>query len=218
MNEVLTYSFESVNLFPTVLLIITILYWLAVMLGALDMGFLDFDLDADFETDVEVEVDIGSEVDGDVSAGFLQTFLSFFNLGKVPVMVFFSALSISFWLITINVNHILGINSLLVLPVYVAGFVTSMFIGKFLTFPLVPVFKSLNKEGKSKYDLTGALGTTNLMLKPGELGQAKVTKDEETYTIKIKSTNDQYIHKNQQIIVIDYKESERVFLVEPFKF
>jgi hypothetical protein len=77
MNEVLAYSFEPVNLFPTILLIITVLYWMAVMLGALDMGFLDFDLDADFETDVEVDIDLGSEVDGDVSSGFFTDILVF---------------------------------------------------------------------------------------------------------------------------------------------
>jgi hypothetical protein len=218
MNEVLAYSFEPVNLFPTILLIITVLYWMAVMLGALDMGFLDFDLDADFETDVEVDIDLGSEVDGDVSSGFLQTFLSFLNLGKVPAMVFFSALSMSFWLLTININFILGIGGLLVFPVYALAFITSMFFAKFLTFPLVPVFNNLNREGKSKFDLAGALGRNVLTLEPGMLGQAKITKDEDTFTIKIKAANQSKLLKNQQIIVIDYIENGGYFIVEAFKF
>jgi hypothetical protein len=218
MNEVLTYSFESVNLFPTVLLLITILYWFAVMLGALDVGFLDFDLDADFDSDVELEVDLGSDVNGDLSASFLQTFLSFFNLGKVPAMVFFSSLSLSFWLITINLNFILGIDGALVIVVYLVTFLASMFFAKILTFPLIPVFKSLNMEGKSKHDLAGALGRNVLFLEANKLGQAKVIKDEETYTIKVKSANNKLIKKNEQIIVIDYKESEGYFLVEPFEF
>ncbi len=218
MNEVLVYSFEPVNLFPTILLIITVLYWVAVMLGALDMGFLDFDLDADFETDVEVDIDLGSEVDGDVSSGFLQTFLSFLNLGKVPAMVFFSALSMSFWLLTININYILGIGGLLVFTVYALAFITSMFFAKFLTFPLVPVFNNLNREGKSKFDLAGALGRNVLTLEPGMLGQAKITKDEDTFTIKIKAANQSKLLKNQQIIVIDYIENGGYFIVEAFKF
>ena len=218
MNEVLAYSFEPVNLFPTILLIITVLYWMAVMLGALDIGFLDFDLDADFETDVEVDIDLGSEVDGDVSSVFLQTFLSFLNLGKVPAMVFFSALSMSFWLLTININFILGIGGLLVFPVYALAFITSMFFAKFLTFPLVPVFNNLNREGKSKFDLAGALGRNVLTLEPGMLGQAKITKDEDTFTIKIKAANQSKLLKNQQIIVIDYIENEGYFIVEAFKF
>jgi hypothetical protein len=217
-SEVLTCSFESVNLFPTVLLLITILYWFAVILGALDVGFLDFDLDADFESDVELEVDFSSEVDANLSPGFLQTFLSFFNLGKVPAMVFFSALSISFWLVTININYVFGPSGFFLLPTYFVALLSSMFLAKVLTLPMIPIFKSLNVEVTSKHDLAGALGRNVLLLDVDKLGQAKVVKDEETYTIKIKSANNKVIEKNEQIIVIDYKETEGYFLVEPFNF
>ena len=80
MNEALAYSFQSINVFPTILLLITVLYWVAVILGALDVGFLDFDLDPDFETDVNVEIDVGTEVGGEPGGGFAESFLSFFNL------------------------------------------------------------------------------------------------------------------------------------------
>ena len=218
MNEVLAYSFEPVNLFPTILLIITVLYWVAVMLGALDMGFLDFDLDADFETDVELEVDLSSEAGGDGSFGLFHSFLSFFNLGRVPFMVFVSAFSLGFWLISINVNYYLNISGVLAVISLVIAFGIALFLTKILTFPLIPIFKSLNKEATRNEDLTGALGVMKLKLKVGQLGQAKVRKNDETFNIYVKSSTNEAIEKNQQVIVIDFINNEGCFLVEPFNF
>jgi len=219
MNEALAYSFQAVNVFPTILLLITVLYWVAVILGALDVGFLDFDLDPDFETDVNVEIDVGTEVDAEAGGGFAESFLSFFNLGKIPVMVVFSFFSISFWLVVINVNHYLGVDALwFAILLYLPVIFGSMFIAKFCTMPLLPVFRALNKEGQTKKDLVGTLGITVLPLSAGKLGQVKLIKNEETFTIKVRTHYTGQIKKGQQVIVIEYKEEDRYYLVEPFEF
>jgi len=219
MNEALAYSFQSINVFPTVLLLITVLYWVAVILGALDVGFLDFDLDPDFETDVNVEIDLGTEVDAEASGGFTEAFLSFFNLGRIPVMVVFSFFSISFWLVAININHYLAVDTfwlagLLYLPIILV----SMFVAKYCTVPLLPVFRALNEEAQSKHDLVGVLGITVLPLSKGNLGQVKLVKEEETFVIKVRTLHPDKINKGQQVIVIEYKEKDSYYLVEPFEY
>jgi hypothetical protein len=219
MNEALAYSFQSINVFPTILLLITVLYWVAVILGALDVGFLDFDLDPDFETDVNVEIDVGTEVDAEAGGGFAESFLSFFNLGRIPVMVVFSFFSISFWLVAININHYLGIETLwIAILLYFPIIFGSMFVSKFCTIPLLPVFGALNKEGQTKQDLVGTLGVTVLPLSKGKLGQVKLIKDEETFVIKVRTLHPDRIKKGQQVIVIEYKEKDSYYLIEPFEY
>tara|TARA_B100000809_G_scaffold55147_1_gene50936 strand:+ start:1097 stop:1762 length:666 start_codon:yes stop_codon:yes gene_type:complete len=219
MNEALVYSFQAINVFPTILLLITVLYWVAVILGALDVGFLDFDLDPDFETDVNVEIDVGTEVDAETGGGFAESFLSFFNLGRIPVMVVFSFFSISFWLIAINVNHYFGVHSLwFAFLLYFPVMFGSLFVAKFCTVPLLPVFGALNKEGQTKQGLVGTLGVNVLPLSKGKLGQVKLIKNEETFVIKVRTLYPDKINKGQQVIVIEYKEKDRYYLIEPFEY
>lgn len=219
MNEALAYSFQSMNVFPTILLLITVLYWGAVILGALDVGFLDFDLDPDFETDVNVEVDVSAEVDAEAGGSFAESFLSFFNLGRVPVMVVFSFFSISFWLLAININYYLGVQQLwFAFVLYLPMMFGSMFVAKFCTMPLVPVFRALNQEGQSKHNLVGTLGVTVLPLYTDKLGQVKLIKDEERFVIKVKSFHPDKINKGQQVIVIEYREDKGYYIVEPFEY
>ena len=53
MMELVTAAFLPVNFVLTVLLILVVLYWLMVIIGALDADLFDID----FDTDVDVDVD-----------------------------------------------------------------------------------------------------------------------------------------------------------------
>lgn len=77
MKELIEAAFSSVNIFPTILFGLIILYWLFVFIGALDMDFLNFDveggdvdmdvdIDADVDADLEVDADADVDIDGDV--------------------------------------------------------------------------------------------------------------------------------------------------------
>ena len=45
MSELFENAVTGVNIIPTVLLGLIIIYWITVILGALDIDFLDIDLD-----------------------------------------------------------------------------------------------------------------------------------------------------------------------------
>jgi hypothetical protein len=215
MNQALTFAFESVNIFPSLLIIITVLYWAAVFLGALDMGFLDFDLEADYETDVQIDIDLDADVDA--SGGWFQEFLSFFNLGKVPFMVFFSAFSVGFWLIAMNVNHYFGITSMLIAGVfYIPAIIVALFTSKIITWPLVPVFRSLTKEGVSKQDLAGTVCGVTIGFAQGNMGQIIIKKDGHTYTMNARTRNTKVLKKGSQGIVVEYIESGDYYIVEEY--
>jgi hypothetical protein len=84
MNELLNLIFNGANAIPTGLLLFIFLYWIIVIIGLVDTEFLDFDLDIDGEPEFEIE----GGVSGDVS--WLNNVLSFFNLGRIPFMIWLS--------------------------------------------------------------------------------------------------------------------------------
>jgi len=45
------------NLIPTILFLVIVLYWITVLLGALDFDVFDFDLDIDTDVDTDMEMD-----------------------------------------------------------------------------------------------------------------------------------------------------------------
>ena len=217
MNQALSYAFDSVNVFPTMLIILTVLYWFAVFLGALDVGFLDFDIegDADFETDVEIDIDIEGNVDA--SGSWFQETLSFFNLGKVPFMVFFSAFSLMFWLISMNVNHYLGISSVLfAVLLYIPAMFVALLVSKFITWPLVPVFRKLTEEGTSKQDLTGTVCSVTIGFTKKNMGQIVIKKEQQTYTMNARTRNTEVLEKGAQAIVVEYIEAGDFYIVEAY--
>ena len=47
MSELINNAFTGVNIIPTVLLMLVLIYWLTVILGIIDIDFFDFDIDFD---------------------------------------------------------------------------------------------------------------------------------------------------------------------------
>ncbi len=81
MKELFDAAIMPVNMVPTILLGLILLYWLTVILGALDMDFLnvevggsdveidmEVDLDADVDIDADLDVDANADIDTDVDA------------------------------------------------------------------------------------------------------------------------------------------------------
>ena len=159
MQELFREAIAAPNLFYTILLGFVLLYFLSVFIGALDLDLFDFDLEADFDLDVEVDADLELEVDAEmegeidtaVSPGFWISTLSFFNLGKVPFMIFFSLLVLSMWVIGLIANHhYAGVYSWFAPAFILPNFLVSLFIAKFLSEPFKKSFSKMNQEGISK--------------------------------------------------------------------
>ena len=219
MTELINAAFSWVNIIPTFLLLIVILYWLAVILGALDMGFLDFDLDADFETDVEIDVDVSTEVEADaeIGGGWFNMFLSFFNLGKVPFMVFISAWTLPMWLLSINMNHYLGINTTWVAFVFlVPNMIVSLLVSKVITAPLVGVFKKLDDEGISKEDLVGHVAQVTIPCTDDKLGQVELRWEGDSYLLNAKTREHITVPKTAKALIVEYKKEGDYYVVAPY--
>lgn len=83
LREFLDLAFQWPIVPATVLVLFVVLYWLLVILGALDIDVLDLDFDFD--------------ADADSVLGLGWVGLRFLNLGEVPLMLWGSLFGISWW-------------------------------------------------------------------------------------------------------------------------
>ena len=221
MQELFQAAFSSVNSIPTIILIIVVIYWLLVILGAMDLGFLDFDLDADYESDFEMEVQINADVDADADiagATWFMELLSWFNLGKVPFMVFMSCFSIPFWMLTINVNHYLGVQAWWLALIFLVPIaMVSMIIAKILTLPLVKLFDRLDADGHESLDAVGKKVRVTMRVTHDSLGQVEVKLDGTTNLVAAKSREGVTLEKGASALVIEKSKDRKHYLVAPYE-
>lgn len=216
MQELLDHSFSWVNIIPTFLLAFSLVYWLIVMIGAIDTDFFDIDLDIDADVDVDVDIDVDAP-DG-ISIGWFNSVLAFFNLGYIPLMIFVTFLSLPMWFIAVVSNYYLGIdNFLLSLLLLIPNFIVSLFISKFATMPFVKLFKKLKKEGVSMKSLTGKICKVILVATDEHVGQAEVKDEGSSFLINTKTISGQIIKKGDTALIIEYEEANKIYHIEPYQ-
>ncbi|MEL6561399.1 MAG: hypothetical protein AAFQ94_24640 [Bacteroidota bacterium] len=216
MQELFDHSFSMINIVPTFLLFFSLLYWVIVMLGAIDLDFFDVDVDLDIDADIDVDVDM--DAPDNVSIGWLNSVLVFFNLGQIPLMIFITFLALPMWFIGVVGNYYLGITNIgLSLLLLIPNFIVSLFIAKFATMPFVKLFTKLKKEETSMTSLTGSVCKVILVATDEHVGQAEVKQDGSSFLINTKSPNGQKINKGETALIIDYNEENKIFLIEPYQ-
>ncbi len=221
VSQVIQESFSAVNIVPTTMLCLAVVYWFTVILGALDMGFLDFDLDVDYEADVDIQVDVDAEVSADVDGGaepsmFIKL-LSFFNLGKVPFMVVFTAVAIPMWFIATTTNSWLGIHHLgIALLLTIPYLFVSLLLSKVVTQPLAKLFHKMEKDEVHDTDLIGKICRVKYGINDERTSQAEVDYDGRSYLINAKATSNKSLARGETGLLIDYIKEDDYYLVEPY--
>ncbi len=201
MLDLLKTAVTGVNLIPTVLLGLIILYWLIVIIGALDIDFFDFDFDAD------------------ISNPFYD-FLAFFNMGDLPFMLVLSIFSLSFWTISmiVSVLHIMSagwLSALLLVPIIVL----SLFITKAVTQPLKGLFKGiLKQDAEIEKKIEGQLCTLLCDLTYGRLGQAEIDRVGSSIRINVKVDGEgETLFKGDKAIVIKKDHEKDYYIIKKFE-
>lgn len=207
MTELLQAALSRPNLPATGLLIFVLLYWLTVILGLLDFKTLDLNVHHDLDTEAHLGV------------AWLNHALAFFNLGRVPLMVFLSFVALPLWVGSILVNHYTHNESgLLGLAFGVPLFVGSLFIAKVLTAPFVRLFASLEKSHADHGNPVGKICTVLLPATRERLGQAAVRTGEVALTLNVKAASAAIeLRKGDTALVIDYDAQGRCYLIEPYE-
>ena len=226
MKELFNAAISSPNIIPTALLGLVLLYWLTVVIGALDFDALDFDVDTDIDTEVnagvgpvtDAEVN-GADVnaDGGVSLSWFNSILVFFNMSKVPFMLFLTSLVLPLWVIAIMTNHYLGIDSFLGgLIVLVPAFMLSLFFAKLLTLPFVKLFAHMQKEDSESKTAIGKICVASTLITDTKIGQAQVATSGSPLLLNVITSEGYALKSGDSALVVAYLKDRNLYLIEPF--
>ncbi len=214
MQELFNVAILTLNLPFTILLVLVVIYWISVIVGAMDLSFLDFDLDVETDADVDVETDVSISS----TAGLHLKLLRFVNLAYIPLMVIVSIFVVSLWIGAILGNYYFnpGMSPLIGLVIFIANFIIAVIVTKILTTPLKPLFKSLN-HAASKTEIIGTLCTLKYNLEVGRMGQAEVEIGGAPVLINVKIEKDPKMEKGDKALVIMESENKEYYIIEEFK-
>jgi hypothetical protein len=208
MTELLQAATSPANIIPTALLVFVLLYWLVVIIGLLDMDFIN----------IEVETNGEPDINSMEAVTWLNSALAFFNLGRVPFMLFLSFLILPFWVIALLANYYLNtganyIGFLILMPALMGA----LFISKILTTPFVKLFGYLEKDHDTNAVVLGQVCTVTLPATPTEMGQATVKTEGSPLLLNVKTTGNANVKKGETALVIDYDEKSKFYLIEPYQ-
>lgn len=202
MRELISNAFNGVNIIPTVLLGLVLLYWLVVIIGVIDIDLFDVDIDLDLEA-----------IDGGEG---LYAFLTFLNVKEIPFMIVLSIISIIFWIISM-LMYLLPIksggliNGILLIP----ALILSILITKPITNATKGIFKKVHDEALSEEEaVIGQLITVISDIKDGRLGQGEIKREGASLRINIKSefAEDIFI-KNEEAYVTKKDEEKNIYYI-----
>ncbi len=215
------------NLLYWVLIGVGVAFFLLIIIsgGGDEGGDLDSDIDINidsngFNLDADVEADIDADISGDGENVNPFQLLSWFGLGKAPLMILLG-IDFSAWGVaglTLNTllssltgtipNQFFGLGGL----VFFASLFIGLWTGKLLSYPIGQIFSSFGEDVKSER-LIGCVGTVTSKTIPylieGKIGQADVydlAGNLVTISISLPHWADVIPHHGQEILIIDRQE------------
>ena len=217
MAELLEACFSGVNVVPTSLLGLTMVYWLFVLTGAIGLDVFDFDLDLDIDADVDVDVDIDADLD--VPSGQIGSMMSlgvvvlrFLNVGSVPVMLWFSIFSLALWTFTMILDnpahHESMVRGLLVL---VRNGFFALVAVKALTQPLRGKFDPV--EPTKPEDLIGQTCVITTTEVSETFGQGRHEMEAAPLLLNVRST-DTSLTKGDLAVIVGFDPHQHTYSVE----
>jgi len=200
MDEV-TGFFETCLRWPivpaTILVVFSCIYWLLVILGALDIDVLDFDLDFD--------------ADADSILGFGWVGMRFLNLGEVPLMLWLSLFGLSWWTFTLLVDQDMPQDDWLpILLVIVRNIGIALVLTKLLTQPLRGRFE--HKEPNPTKEMIGrtCLVTTSEVTET--FGHAECQVEGAPLLLQVRSRAGT-LHKGDVAVIVDFDSENHLYYV-----
>lgn len=200
--------FQASNIIVTVLFLVILLYWLVVLFGAVDFDTFDFDFDVEVDADVDVDADVESS-----SIFGISKLLRFFNLGRVPFMVFLTFLVLPWWFGTVIVNNFFGFEGFIPgLVVLIPMLILSLFVAKILTTPFVKIFAALDKDNGER-DVLGTIGTVRMTASENKTGQGEFKLGDAFLTLKIR-TKEGTAKIGEKVMIVSDSNKDDFYEVE----
>jgi len=166
MSELINFIFSPPNIIPALLISFCGVYWVIVIIGVIDLDTIDVDIDADVDSDRTGRTEAG--------VAWLNKALYFFNLGRIPFMLWLSIAGLIIWLSAVSINYIFGIESFILgLLVFIITAIGTLILIKPITFALVKLFDALEKSDGLK-SVIGQIAEVVYPDKEGKSGEVEI--------------------------------------------
>lgn len=207
MQELLQAALHPYNILYTGLLGIVLIYWLTVIVGAMEMDAIDMNWDADADA---------GHIDTD--HGWFVGALHFFHFDRLPFMVVMSLVVVAGWALSILTNHYWGAyTSTFALVMAGPILLAALIIAKVISYPLLPLFAATN-TAVADVEYIGRVCRVKLPPEGDKFGQAGVAHSGDELLIHIKAARDgTALHVGQQARIVSLTDDQRYWLVEPLE-
>jgi len=232
LNELLVGSLQFPTVVFSIALGIVVVYWLFVLIGALDIDLFGGDVDVDVSGaakgigDVltggakggaealhaggDAGGEIGGDADGDLDGGGLWHVL---GLGDVPVTISASLIIVLAWVGSLLAMHHLGIGGWWTVVVLVIAVVLALPIAALLIRPIAPVFAV--REGKSNADYIGHVCTITTGRVDNGFGQATIEDGGTVLDIAVRCELPGKLARGDKALIIEFDRERQAYTVEP---
>ncbi|KMQ69271.1 membrane protein [Chryseobacterium sp. FH2] len=210
-QEFLHIAFSPVNTVLSVLLALSVIYWIFTMLTGLD---IDVGIDSDIDADIDVDAPDGHfHVSDDPSAW--AHFLKFLNLDIVPMTYFLTLVLLLTWLGSIYLNAFIPLpiwaGALMVFPLLFV----SLILTKIILKPLNPFFREINHKGEKSHDFLGREGKMKSSIHGDKIGMMEVFIGSDPMILMVKSRDGKELKHGTRVMVVDEEPNRKFYFVEP---
>jgi hypothetical protein len=206
MREMLQTCFSGPVLPASILLLMITAYWLMVILGALDLDLLHFDLDLDGD----VDVDGTPELSGLLGAGMVV--FRFLNLGRIPLMVWMSVFALALWITSAVWYHeSYSETAWMSFQILLRNSAVALVATKILTQPMLGLVDKTRPTVAD--DLVGKLCVISTAEATERRGQAKLYTEASPLLLNVR-TVDGTLAKGDVAKIVEYDRVRRIYFIE----
>jgi len=203
ITDYLQICFSGANLPASVLLVLVMVYWLLAILAGLDLDLFDFDLDMDAEPDFSSAVGVGLVV------------FRFVNIGRVPIMIWMSVFTVTYWLLSMLLDRLLDNpdhrETLFFAVQYgVRNFAIAVVLAKIFTQPLRDKFDA--KEPNTAEYLIGRECVITTTEVTESFGQARYKTEAAPLLLNVRA-REEPLAKGDLAVIVDHDAEENVYFV-----
>lgn len=212
MIELFQTAFSPVNIPLSTLLILIVVYWSTVILGVMDINFLDFDL-----PDAGLESDIDGDLDAEFDGSFMRSVLAFFYVGEIPIMIILSILILFMWMVSMIANHHLNPTGSLIIgfPIFIGNFIISLFACKFFTMPLKKIFNVFEVDANASRSVIGRICIVKTTKLVNQLGQAEVNSKGAPIVLNVMAQSGCTFVQGEEAVVVEKNKENGVYIIAP---
>lgn len=216
----------------TVILGLVVLYWLIVIIGVIDIDFLDF---GDFGLDSVIDGAGEGLVEGAAegvteggaltesaaggSSGAIHSILSFLNLGRVPITVIISFLSLKMWILAYLYYFYVYAKLSLSIPAIILSiglfsviFIVSLFLTGLTTRPFRKLFHHATTHGH--HNLMGQICKIKTTEVTSDFGQAELRVDNSFLLLSVRCKDGTQFTKGDEAVVTSYNPEKDLYEIK----